>query len=260
LKIKLHQKSPFHNDEGLILILLRNKNFVIVKSFAYPKPEDPFGPRLTMLTFIGGTFMKTSLLALICALGLFATVPSHALVDARIFYGVQAAGPDFSQVYTGASSIPSAVPNLGFGADFIISPPLFNLGFGVRYENVGFKASSSPLEISHSLTRSALILNYRLINTLLFVGPIATYGLSHSGSIKVSSNGSEITNMSIDKASSYSLGLEAGAKLMGIAVGAEAGYQSLKYKELTDTIGTITGSKDLDMSGSYLKILLGFSF
>lgn len=196
---------------------------------------------------------------LMLVLMLLTSTRAWSLVEARLTYGALASNPNLSDVYTGTNAIPSATLNYGLGGDFIFSPPLTSLGFGMRYENLGLKLSGNGLDFDSSLTRTAVIVNYRIINTLLFVGPIFTYGLSHTNSMKISVNGNQISNFSSSSPSSWSAGVEAGAKLVGIMVGAEAGYQSLLLKDATDSMGAVSGSKNIDLSGSYLKLIVGFS-
>jgi hypothetical protein len=139
----------------------------------------------------------------------------------------------------------------------IISPPFFPIGFGLRYENMGLDASSSGQQIKANYTRTAFLVNYRLIDTLLFLGPIFSYGLSHSGEIKIIQSGNEISNFSSDKITSYTLGLEAGAKLIGFHLGAELGYEDFHWKDARDSHGAIA-NQDINLSGTYAKVLLGF--
>jgi hypothetical protein len=197
---------------------------------------------------------------LLCAFtlmtGSMISLPAHALFEARLTYGLLASQPDMSALFLGQASPPAVAPTYGLGADVIVSPPLFPIGFGLRYENMGVSASSSGLEFKANYTRTAVVLNYRIIDTLLFVGPIFSYGLSHSGNIKALVNGTETANFSSNKISSYSIGLEAGAKLLGFHLGAEAGYQDFRWKEAHDSTATLA-DQDLNMSGSYMKVLLG---
>ncbi len=189
--------------------------------------------------------------------GSLLSVPAHAVFEARLTYGLLASKPDLGPLFPGQSSLPAIAPTYGLGADVIISPPLFPVGFGVRYENMGVNASQSGLEFKANYTRTALLLNYRLIDTLIFLGPIASYGLSHSGEIKAITNSVETANLSSTKISSYSIGLEAGVKLIGFHVGAEAGYEDFRWKEAHDKTGNLA-DQDINMSGSYVKVLLGF--
>ena len=119
-------------------------------------------------------------------------------------------------------------------------------------------ATSGGLEGKLNMTRTALLVNYRLINTILHIGPIFTYGLSHSGGLSMKLNNSGVLDYTGSKATSYSLGFEVGVKpliIIPINIGAEAGYQSTKFQGMTDSLGH--GSRDVDLTGPYLKLFLG---
>ena len=125
--------------------------------------------------------MKNSWLLILC---LLAFNSAHALFEARLTYGVLASKPDLASIYNGSTSVPAVAPNAGIGFDAIFVVPIIGIGGGLRYENMGFNASSGSLEYKSQVTRTSLIVNYRLINTLIYLGPIATLGMSHSNSMK----------------------------------------------------------------------------
>jgi hypothetical protein len=180
-----------------------------------------------------------------------------ALFEVRAGYGILASKPNVADFYGGAdSNIPSATPNAGLTLDAIATIPLVGIGGGLRMENMKIDYDSSALGISNSLNRTSLIVNYRILNTLVYLGPIFTYGLNHSNSLKLTSGGSDLAKISSSKVTSYTLGLEAGASLLGFMVGAEAGTMAMKYKDATDSINNVV--HDLDMSGTYAKIFVGF--
>lgn len=197
--------------------------------------------------------MKICIL-LLCLLGFSS---AHALVEARLTYGVLGSKPDLASIYNGASEIPAVAPNAGIGFDALFIVPVIGIGGGLRYENLGFNAKSGNLEYKSQATRTSIIINYRLINTLMYLGPIATIGMSHTNNIKWS-EGANAADFSPDSTSSYTVGLEAGVGLLGFLVGAEAGYQNMKWSRVKDSTGTIANTPDLDMSGSYVKVVLGF--
>lgn len=189
---------------------------------------------------------------------LFGFSAAHALVEARVTYGALASKPDLAAIYNlGTSTVPSVAPNAGIGFDALFIVPIVGIGGGIRYENLGFNARSGSLEYKSQVTRTSLIVNYRLINTLMYLGPIATLGLSHSGGIKWT-EGNTATDFTPDSTSSYTVGLEAGVGLLGFLVGAEAGYQNMKWNRMKDSTNTFTGTPNLDMSGTYFKVILGF--
>jgi hypothetical protein len=193
----------------------------------------------------------------ILLLCLFGFSSAHALIEARLTYGVLASKPDLASIYNGATSVPAVAPNAGIGFDAIFVVPVVGIGGGIRYENMGFNASSGSLEYKSQVTRTSLIVNYRLIDTVMYLGPIATMGMSHSNSIKWTEGGTT-ADFSPGSTSSYSVGLEAGVGLLGFLVGAEAGYQNMKWNKVKDANNIVTGTPDLDMSGTYVKIVLGF--
>ena len=172
------------------------------------------------------------------------TTQAHALVEARINLGTLSPSGSLSDAFSGTGLTDSQIPDLpalpGYGADVLISLPLVPFGFGLRYETLG--ADFDGVELSAS--RTAILLNKRIIDTLMYVGPIASLGVTHSSTVK-----GTIATVSFDESqssgSSYSVGVEAGVKLIGFIVGAELGYQSF----------TVDDSADL--TGTYAKLVFG---
>jgi hypothetical protein len=204
-------------------------------------------------------FVKHLLLVLV----FFVPLSSNALFEARLTYGTITSKDALTDVCNGTGvcgggPIPGMVPLVGMGADAIFSPPLTDFGFGLRYEKMELSASSSGLEGTLNMTRTAVIVNYRLFNTLIHLGPIFTYGLSHSGGLSMKLNNTGVLDYTGSKATSYSLGFEVGAKpliVIPIKIGAEAGFQSTKFEGMTDSLGN--ASRDVDLTGPYLKLFLG---
>jgi hypothetical protein len=207
--------------------------------------------------------MKNTL-KLIALFILLTPLASQALVEARLTYG-GLGSKDFATDACGVlctpGNVPAVVPFMGTGADVIIKLPLIPFGFGVRYENLGIGATTSNAELTANIERMAVIINYRIIDTILHIGPIATVGLTTKTKAKVTESGITRADYDSSSAESMSLGLEVGIKpliVIPIAVGAEAGYHHLKVKNATNSIsGT---SSDLDLSGGYLKLFLGLDF
>ena len=206
--------------------------------------------------------MKNSFFkALVTAAIFLLPLSSNALFEARLTYGAVTSKDAISEACKSGicgSSIPAMVPLGGMGADVIFSPPLTDFGFGLRYEKLELSATSGGLEGKLSMTRTAAVVNYRIINTILHLGPIFTYGLSHSGGLAMKLNGGGIMDYTGSKATSYSLGFEVGVKpliIIPITIGAEAGIQSNKFEGMKDSLGG--ADKNVDLSGTYLKIFLG---
>lgn len=191
---------------------------------------------------------------------LILSAPAHALIDARLSYGLLASGANLSALCTNCTAaVPAVVPTYGLGADLLVTLPLPLIpGVGLRYENMGLTASSSGIDVKAEFTRTALILNWRPLNNFIYLGPIFTYGLSHSTSLKITEGGVTRSDFSSSSVSSYSAGLEAGVSLLGFTVGAEAGYLDMKWKDAKDATGNLS-TQDINMSGTYAKILLGIS-
>ncbi len=205
-----------------------------------------------------------NMLKLIALFVLLTPLTSQALVEARLTYG-GLSPKEFAANACGAlcttSQIPAVVPFMGTGADIIIKLPLIPFGFGLRYEKLGLGVNSSTIEVSANIEQVSAIINYRLIDTILHVGPIATVGFSHKSQLKITESGIPRADYDATNAQSASVGLEVGIKpliIIPVAVGAEAGYRLLKIKDAKDSINNTT--KDLDLSGGYLKIFLGLDF
>lgn len=207
--------------------------------------------------------MKNTL-KLIALFILLTPLSSQALVEARLTYGGLGA-KDFATDACGnlctAGSIPAIVPFMGTGADVIVTLPLVPFGFGVRYEKLSIGATSSTVELTANIEQISAIINYRLIDTIIHVGPIATVGVSTKTQAKITESGVPRVDYDATSAESASLGLEVGVKpliVIPIAVGAELGYKHLKIKNATNSISNT--SEDLDLSGGYLKVFLGLDF
>jgi len=185
---------------------------------------------------------------------------SFALFEARITYGLNGAKDALTEVCQGVCTgeVPGMVPLYGLGADAIVKLPVIPFGFGLRYEKLGLNATSSNMEGKADFTRTAILVNYRIIDTILHVGPIFSFGVVHNGSLSIKQNGGAILDYSSSTGESYSLGLEVGVKpliIIPLAVGAEGGVTHIKMKNATDSQGH--ADKDFDLSGYYLKVFLG---
>ena len=101
-------------------------------------------------------------------------------------------------------------------------------------------------------------MNYRLIDTIVHFGPIATYGLAHTGSMIVKENGGTVMDLNPSTVNSYSVGFELEVKpliVIPLIVGAEAGYMGHKWTDVTNSVNNV--KKDVDLSGTYIKVFLG---
>jgi hypothetical protein len=194
---------------------------------------------------------------LITSVLLFQTQNALAIFDLKLGYGTLASKPNILDFYGGASALPGAVPTVGLTMDAIVTIPVVGLGAGLRTEDMKISYDSDVLGIENSFKRTSIIVNYRLLNTVVYLGPIFTLGVNHTNKLKLNTGGAALSEIKSDKVSSYSAGLEVGAGLLGLMAGAEVGYMSMKYKDATDTLNT-SSVHDLDMSGNYVKLFVGF--
>ena len=186
---------------------------------------------------------------------------SWALFTARANYTGIVAKDALTEVCKGKScegQTPGMVPLYGLGADVIVSLPLVPVGFGLRTEKLKLEVSKDGIEGEALLNRTAVLANYRLINTIVHLGSIISYGIDHSAGVRVAQGGSNVVDYSGGTLTSYTVGMELEVKpliVLPLIVGAEAGLIQTKWKDATDSV---SGSKkDIDLSGNYIKFFLG---
>lgn len=189
---------------------------------------------------------------------LLATTPAWSFVEIKMTYTSLAS--DSKEAITLSESspnFPSESPAVGLGADLVFFIPLTGIGLGLRHEDLALDFKKSSTEYESNASRTSVLLGWRWIDTLVYFGPLLTYGISHSGGTAIIKEAGVITsNLTADSQASYSAGFELGAKLLGFRVGLEAGYMNYEWKKLTGTVGTTTNK--LDLSGSYGKVTIGF--
>lgn len=194
-------------------------------------------------------------------LGIFLLSPSaHGLLEARLSYGLLATSTNLDPLCaTCTEEVPKIVPTYGLGADAILTLPFpFVPGFGLRYENMALTAKKNNLTFKTDYTRTAILINWRPLDRVVYIGPILTYGLSHSTSLTAEENGITKADFSADSATSYSVGLEGGVKLIGFTLGGELGYLNFQWKNAKDATANAP-TQGVNMSGPYAKFILGFS-
>ena len=185
------------------------------------------------------------------------------LGEVRIFYGNASGEPkDFNNAFYNFQDGPKIGTQAYSGLDAIAMLPVIPLGFGIRYETSSFSKTEFAEQVDYTLARTALVLNYRIVNTGFYVGPIITYGVSNSITFKLPLDPEVYT---AGKSNSYSLGLEAGAKLGLFRMGIEVGQLHLVYSDLKDISGVVPNKNglninQLDFSSNYYKVLLGIGF
>jgi hypothetical protein len=206
--------------------------------------------------------MKNSISKIFFAILLTAPLSSWALFEARATVGATQAKPDITSICNGSCGTPSNAASAsyvpGVGADAIVKLPLIPFGFGLRYEGIKLTGDNTTMNTEIKYTRTAVLVNYRLIDTIVHFGPIASYGISHTGSLSIKENNNTVVELAPTTMSSYSAGLELEVKpliIIPLIVGAEAGYMSFKWTDVTNSIDS--SKKDVDLSGTYIKVFIG---
>ncbi len=199
--------------------------------------------------------MRKLLLAL-----LLTPMSAFALFEGRLTYGAMGAKDALTEICTGicTGTVPGMVPLYGMGADVLVKLPLIPFGFGVRYEKLSLSGTTSDMTAEAQFNRTAVLVNYRLIDTILHIGPIFSYGINHSGGIKMTQNSNSLMDYTSNTGESMTLGLEVGVKpliIIPLKVGAEAGISQAKLKDATDSFGNT--NKTIDLSGYYMKLFIG---
>ena len=175
---------------------------------------------------------------------------ADALFEIRGGYGINTPADDSAELQGGGALGLSTMT--GFHGDVIVSPPMIPFGFGLRYESMGLDIESAGQEFETDLTRMSVIVNYRLIDTLVFVGLIGTIGFSNEVSVSVPG----FADTEYDADLTYSVGGEAGVSLGLIFVGAELGYSIADYEAKSAT----SDPQEVDFSGIYGKAFVGIGF
>lgn len=190
---------------------------------------------------------------------------SNASVDFRLIFGKQWINPETLNEGMPEDLKVKSTNNLGF--DLVINPSFLpiGLGMGARFESFSNTEKDNGYNLGVDASRLSMLINYRLINTGIYVGPIATYGLGHETKIKTNYGVASETEFTANKVSSFTIGAEAGARILTLLMGGELGYMRYVGSELMDGNGNYymnsTGVKrDATLSGMYFKMLCGFSF
>ncbi len=181
--------------------------------------------------------MKNWILAIIVAMvTLGISQQGQALAEIRVGYGTQTwdedvGGEDFEPLY-------------GLNADILITPPLLGFGFGLRYESLGYDKDG----VDFTYTRTSILINKRLIDTVFYVGAIGSIGFNNTGTYETALGDFDVEGDGFN----YTIGAEAGVGLGLISIGGEVGYM----------FGTLEadGGVEIDSAGPYAKAIVSFGF
>lgn len=196
-----------------------------------------------------------------CAV-LLASEPSQALVELKAGYSQFTTSPgSLNDQFPGNPKI-SQMQAISF--DIMGNVPLMPVGLGVRHEMFSRKESDGALSSQIDWKRTSILVNKRLIDTVMYLGPVAT--VSFASDFKYSSDsGATTTNYKTESQLTATAGVEAGFKLALLSLGAEIGYLHAPVGELRDSAGVAvtngSGSKiNVDLSGPYMRASVGFGF
>ncbi len=207
--------------------------------------------------FYGGIDMKRLLMLAVLIFG--AAQAQAGLLDLRLGGGYSAANPkDFENKVnaTGNANI-DANSFKTYNADLFFNIPASPLGVGVRQEWFNMTTSgNNGSDLNFKASNTSLLVDLRIIELPVFyVGPIVGVGYP-SANIDYT-DGSVRTKTHLDHNTlSYNAGVEAGFYIGPVILGAEAGYQSIKFKQANNNSLNAT----FDASGVYGKALVGVSF
>jgi hypothetical protein len=143
-----------------------------------------------------------------------------------------------------------------YNADIFVNLPVVPIGVGIRHEWFNLNQGNGGSDVDLKATNLSLLVDWRIIHAPNFyLGPIVSAGHPsakvnfHSGNVSMDKhiNGNDV---------SYSAGLETGVYLGFFLVGAEAGYQNVKFKGDNNE----GNSARFDASGVYGKVMVGLSF
>ncbi len=213
--------------------------------------------------------MKKNFLILMSLLCL--SITSHGLIEIRAGLNTQTGSPKDYNDYIDEECVgcgTKADKMAGLGFDVVAKIPLIPFGFGIRYDNMKQSVEVPGVaKLTQDFKATSLLLNYRFWDTLAYVGPIFTYGLSNQSTLdlEVTANPSQNFSGKAGKATAYTAGIEGGLKLGLLRLGAEAGYGSFIAQDIKDSAGaplvaTTKSAEKIDLTGPYFRIQLGVGF
>lgn len=188
--------------------------------------------------------------------------PAEALIELKAGYSQHTTSPGgLNDAFPSNPKI-SQMQTLSF--DVMGNVPLMPVGLGVRHETFKRSETAGAFGSTIDWSRTSILVNKRLIDTLVYVGPIATVGVASDFKYRSSANG-VTTDYKTESQFTATVGVEAGAKLLLVRLGAEVGYLYAPMGELKTSAGVpVTdagGSKvTFDLSGPYVRVVAGFGF
>jgi hypothetical protein len=193
---------------------------------------------------------------LLAAFAVFSFAPrAQAFLELKVGYSLINTDP---KSFNDQDPVREAVKGMnGLTADLLLNAAIMPINIGARYETFAMKEGSGLTANDVSYERISVILNKRFIDTLGYLGMVATVGLSNEFKDKR-------TNNKASSSLSGSIGLETGIKFGFLMFGIEGGYLVAPLGELKTptggTVSTTAGPVEVDMTGAYGRAMVGFNF
>lgn len=184
---------------------------------------------------------------------LFLGVTARAgLLEIRAGVGMNAADPKDLNTAINSGLDSNSIDN--YNLDVYLNLPAIPLGVGLRNEWMKGEASIGADAWDIDANNLTVLVDWRLIDSVVYVGPLVTIGAPFGDILASSGGNSDKATLKMDQLS-YGIAAEAGIKIGSLILGAEAGYQSVKLKA-----GSGSSQVDVDLSGVYGKAMVGLSF
>lgn len=199
--------------------------------------------------------------AVFCGIFLIAK-PAHALIEVKGGYSQLTVSP--GSLNDQFPLAPEIKQLQSISVDVMANVPLMPVGLGVRYEMLKRNETAGTSGSQVDWKRTSILVNKRLIDTLMYLGPIFT--VSVASDFKYESTVAGVaSNYKTESAFNATAGVEAGLKLLLFRIGAEVGYLYAPMGELKTSAGVpvtnASGNKvTFDMSGPYARVTAGFGF
>lgn len=190
---------------------------------------------------------------------LFLVQFAHAdLIEIRGGVGLNAANPNAFQDKVKAISGSDLKANQfdNYNVDLFVNLP-GPFGVGLRHEWINGDKSSNGSDWKLKAKNFSVLADWRILDNVVYLGPIVSIGYPNAN-VKFNSGTIHSSNDVSSGQPSYGIGAEAGVKLAGFLVGAEAGYQSLKLNKVSGANNNIDAK--VDLSGFYGKVMIGLAF
>jgi hypothetical protein len=184
----------------------------------------------------------------------------HArLIDLRIGAGLSAVDPSGfeDRVRTVSGNDLTADTFDTYNADIIFRFASFPMTLGVRYEEANQNKTASTSEWELDVNNLALLVDWRMINSAFYLGPIVSIGYPWAD-LDFTNNGTRESHRLDSDQLSYSGGLEAGVYFGPFLVGAETGYKSIRLKGSSSSGSSV--DTNVVLEGFYGKAMVGLTF